>query len=76
VVALGGGRTAPGQSIDPSVGLDRFVPLCAAVRSGEALALVHAATAAAAHEAAQAVAGAYTIGEVAPPAPELLERVA
>jgi thymidine phosphorylase len=76
VVALGGGRTAPGQSIDPSVGLDRFLPLGAAVRSGEALARVHAATATAAHEAAQAVVGAYTIGEVAPRAPELIERVA
>lgn len=76
VVSLGGGRTAPGQSIDPSVGLDRFAALGARVSAGEPLARVHAATAAAAEEAAQAVARAYTIGEVAPPAPVLVERIA
>jgi thymidine phosphorylase len=76
VVALGGGRTAPGQSIDPSVGLDRFAPLGARLRAGETLARVHAATPEAAREAAQSVARAYTIGDVAPPAPVLVERIA
>ncbi len=75
VVALGGGRTAPGQSIDPSVGLDRFAALGASVRAGEPLARVHAATAEGAREAAQTVARAYTIGDVAPPAPALVERI-
>jgi thymidine phosphorylase len=76
VVALGGGRKAPGQSIDPSVGLQGFAPLGAAVRAGEPLVRVHAATDAAAQEAAQAVARAYTIGEQAPVAPVLVERIA
>jgi len=76
VAALGGGRTAPGQAIDHAVGLDRFAPLGARVEAGEPIARVHTATAAAAREAAQAVARAYTIGEVAPPAPVLVERIA
>jgi len=75
VVALGGGRSAPGQVIDASVGLDRFVPLGAAVRAAGPLARVHAASRAAAQAAARTVAQAYTIAEVAPAAPVLVERI-
>lgn len=75
VVALGGGRTVPDQAIDPAVGLDGFAPLGARVRAGEPIARVHAATDAAAKEAARSVARAYTIGDVAPAAPVLVERI-
>ncbi len=42
VVALGGGRTAPTQSVDHSVGFDRILPLGVKVNRGEVLARVHA----------------------------------
>jgi len=76
VVALGGGRSAPGQGIDASVGLDRFAPLGAAVRVAGPLARVHAASREAAQAAAQSVARAYTIGDAAAAAPVLVERIA
>ncbi|MDH5228183.1 MAG: thymidine phosphorylase, partial [Gammaproteobacteria bacterium] len=75
VVALGGGRTAPGQSVDPSVGLDRFLPLGACVRAGDPLARVHAATDDAAQQAVQAVIRAYSLGDAAPTPPPLIERI-
>jgi thymidine phosphorylase len=74
VVALGGGRTAPGQAIDHSVGLDRLAPLGAKLGPKDALARVHAATPAAAEQAAGLVAAAYTIGDAAPTPPELVEH--
>ncbi|MBX3703809.1 MAG: thymidine phosphorylase [Steroidobacteraceae bacterium] len=76
VVALGGGRTSPEQSIDPAVGLDRFLPLGAKVAAGEPLARVHAASDDAAQAASQSVATAYTIGAAAGAAPVLIERIA
>ncbi|HEU0224405.1 MAG TPA: thymidine phosphorylase [Steroidobacteraceae bacterium] len=76
VIALGGGRTAPGQVIDPAVGLDRFAPLGASIAPGEPIARVHAASREAAQTVAQSVAQAYTIGDVAPAAPVLVERIA
>jgi thymidine phosphorylase len=75
VVALGGGRTSPGQAIDPAVGLDRFAELGARVARGEPLARVHAASREAAQAAARTIAQAYTIAEVAPAAPVLIERI-
>jgi thymidine phosphorylase len=42
VVSLGGGRTAPGQQVDHSVGFDRILPLGVQVNSGEVIARVHA----------------------------------
>jgi thymidine phosphorylase len=75
VVALGGGRTTPGQAINPAVGLDRLTPRGAAVRRGRPLARVHAATRDAAEAASRAVARAYHIGVAAPPPPPLVERI-
>lgn len=75
VVALGGGRTSPGQAIDPAVGLDRLVPLGARMRAGEPLARVHAASADAARLATQAVARAFRIGGETQAAPPLIERI-
>jgi len=75
VVALGGGRTSPGQAVDPAVGLDRLSSLAQPVRAGAPLARVHAAHADAAQQAVLAVANAYAIGESPLPRPVLFERV-
>ena len=75
VVVLGGGRTAPGQAIDPAVGLDRLTPRGARVRKGQPLARVHAADQDAAAAASLAVARAFEIGTTAPPPPPLVERI-
>ncbi len=63
VVGLGGGRQRPGAAIDPRVGLDRLLPLGAAVQAGQALARVHAASASAAEDAVRAVSAAFVFGE-------------
>ncbi|MGH8197047.1 MAG: thymidine phosphorylase [Steroidobacteraceae bacterium] len=75
VVALGGGRTAPHQSIDPGVGVDRFAPLGTAVQKGQPIARVHAADAAGGEAAAAAVTRAYSIGDERPEARPLIERI-
>jgi thymidine phosphorylase len=73
VVALGGGRAVPGQSVDPRVGLSQVLPLGALVLAGQPLARVHAADAAAAEAAVTAVQRACEIAESAPtPAPLVL----
>ena len=67
VVTLGGGRTDPGQDIDPRVGLDRLLRRGQSVREGEPLARVHAADEASAREAIALVQSAFDLMEVAPP---------
>mgnify|MGYP000349313473 CR=1 FL=1 len=42
VVGLGGGRTAPAQKVDHTVGFDRILPLGVQVNRGEVIARVHA----------------------------------
>ena len=42
VVGLGGGRTAPTQQVDHTVGFDRILPLGVHVNRGEVIARVHA----------------------------------
>jgi thymidine phosphorylase len=42
VVGLGGGRTAPSQKVDHTVGFDRILPLGVQVNRGEVIARVHA----------------------------------
>lgn len=74
VVTLGGGRTRPDDRVDHSVGLTRLLPVGAEVRSGEALALVHARTDADAEAAASAVRAAYSIGVSKPPAEKTVLR--
>ena len=74
VVALGGGRTRPGDEVDHAVGITRLLPVGAEVRRGEALALVHARSDDHAARAASAVAAAYTIGEAKPPAQKAVVR--
>jgi thymidine phosphorylase len=75
VVLLGGGRTAPEQSIDARVGLDRLLPRGAKVDKGEPLGRIHAASPETAAAAREAVLRAYTIGEKPPSAPALFERI-
>jgi thymidine phosphorylase len=79
VVALGGGRTRPGQTIDPRVGLAAVLPLGGPVGAGQALAEVHAASDADADAAVVAVQAAFTIADAqssAAAAPLIVECVA
>ncbi len=70
IVALGGGRQRADDPVDPRVGLSDVVPPGAAVRAGEPLLVIHAASDAAADAAAAALRAAITIGDAAPaPAP-------
>lgn len=66
VVALGGGRIKPDDSIDHAVGITRLLPVGAEVRAGEALALVHARSGASAEAAAADVRAAYDLGDTRP----------
>jgi thymidine phosphorylase len=66
VVALGGGRRRAGDAIDPRVGFSAVRPLGAALRAGEPLLRVHAASADDALAAARAAAAAITLADTAP----------
>ena len=55
VVNLGGGRSRPGQTVDPRVGLARVLPLHTPVQQGEPVSVVHAASTADAEAAVSAV---------------------
>jgi pyrimidine-nucleoside phosphorylase len=63
VVDLGGGRRQPTDAIDAQVGIVCKHVLGDAVQTGDALAFVHARTAAAAQAAAQRVAAAMPVGD-------------
>lgn len=63
VVGLGGGRTAPKQIVDHSVGFDRILPLGVQVNSGEVIARVHAKDEDSAQLAAQQYSQALTYSE-------------
>jgi thymidine phosphorylase len=75
VVALGGGRTRPQDSIDHRVGFDRLLGLGARVKPGTPLARVHARTEADAEMAADRLAAAYVIGEAGPARPLIPDRL-
>jgi thymidine phosphorylase len=66
VIALGGGRTRPSDSIDPSVGFDALAPIGAAVGPDAPIGRVHARTEAGAEAAADALRAAYAVGAAAP----------
>lgn len=63
VVALGGGRCAPHDTIDPAVGLSQLTFPGEAVGANRPLALVHARDLAQAEQAAAAVQAAYVIAD-------------
>ncbi len=76
VVALGGGRSHADDAIDPSVGLSDVVEVGAAVRAGNPLCMVHAASDAEAEAAMDIVRRAIRIAPgAAEPGPVVLERV-
>jgi thymidine phosphorylase len=68
VVALGGGRTRPGDAVDPRVGMSAVVSRGVHLRAGDALAVVHAADEASADEAVAAVQRAVGLVDLAPDA--------
>ena len=72
VVSLGGGRTAPGQKVDHTVGFDRILPLGVQVNSGEVIARVHARDENSAQLAAQQFNQAITYSEEAPELPPVI----
>ena len=65
-VHLGGGRRAKDDAIDPSVGIVLLKKRGDAVEDGEPLAEIHARDTASAAEAAEAVLGAYALGDDEP----------
>ena len=68
-LALGGGRTRAGQSIDHSVGFSEVAGPGARVSAGRPLALVHACTEADAAEAVAALRSAFDLAVAPPPPP-------
>jgi len=76
VVALGGGRERADDTIDPSVGLANVVDVGRAVRPGDVLCLVHAASETAADAAIVLLRRAIRIGDARPTIPPIiLERI-
>ena len=66
VVALGGGRTRPQDSVDHAVGLTDLLPIGASVSKGEAIAKVHARSKESAAAAALSVTEAYGLAAKRP----------
>ncbi|TFH87670.1 thymidine phosphorylase [Billgrantia azerbaijanica] len=75
VVALGGGRRAPEERIDPAVGLSDIAAIGEAVDGERPLAVVQAASRTAAERAARQVRQAMTVGEDAATPPTLIQDV-
>jgi thymidine phosphorylase len=74
---LGGGRSRPGDRIDPRVGFSHVLPLGTAVRAGQPLARVHAADTPAARQAVDAVIAAFRLVPVGsmPDLPAVIRQV-
>ncbi len=76
VIDLGGSRTRPQDSIDPSVGFTGLVRPGDRLEKGDPIGMVHAADEASAARAESALRGAYRIGMVSPDACEpVVERL-
>jgi thymidine phosphorylase len=75
VVALGGGRRRPTDTIDHAVGFDRLAGLGTKVDAKTPLARLHARDEASAADAQQRLLAAYTLGETAPRHPLIAERI-
>ena len=76
VVALGGGRTTPSDSIDYTVGFDRLVGLGAPVDASMPIARLHARDEASAADAEARLKSAYRLGDSAPAFPLIAEAIA
>ncbi len=76
VVELGGGRRKASDSINPSVGFSQFAQIGQAVQPGEPLAIIHAADAASADRAQQALLALIQISDTTPAlSPVLVRRI-
>jgi len=75
VVALGGGRTMPTDSIDHRVGFDRLLGLGAKVDAGTPIARIHAADEASAADAEARLRAAYVLGGNLPSNPLIAGRI-
>ena len=75
VVALGGGRRQPTDSIDHAVGFDRLAGLGTLVAPGAPLARVHARDEATLRDATARLLAAYSLGTAAPDNPLIAERI-
>jgi thymidine phosphorylase len=74
VVHLGGGRLREGDRVNPSVGLSDLAGIGEETGAGVPIAMVHAATEAAAEAAVKAVQAAYVIGPEMPEEPALIQK--
>jgi thymidine phosphorylase len=75
VVALGGGRRQPSDTIDHAVGFDRLLGLGAKIDVGTPLARIHARDEATLQDATARLLSAYRLGTAAPPHPLISERI-
>ena len=75
VVALGGGRRLPTDSIDHAVGFDRLAGLATEVHGPTAIARMHCRDESAAREAEKRLVAAYTVGQTAPAHPLVPDRL-
>jgi thymidine phosphorylase len=77
VTGLGGNRRREDDVIDPAVGLTEIAPVGAQVGPDRPLAVIHAASEAAADEAVAALRAAVAVGDEPPPArPVIAGRIA
>ncbi len=76
VVALGGGRTMPSDSIDHTVGFDRLARLGAVLDARTPIARIHAHDSASAADAEQRLQAAYRLGGAAPAHRLIVEAIA
>ncbi|WP_416358260.1 thymidine phosphorylase [Aureimonas phyllosphaerae] len=74
VVELGGGRTRPGDPVDPSVGLAALAPLGTTLVHGDPLCVVHARDEASADRAAARVEAAVSLAETGASSAAVIER--
>jgi len=72
VVGLGGGRTAPTQLVDHTVGFDRILPLGVQVNRGEVIARVHAKDEDSANRAIEQFNNALSYSEESPELPPVI----
>ena len=76
VVALGGGRTMPTDSIDHTVGFDRLLGLGRKVDARTPIARIHARDEASAADAEARLKSAYRLGDSAPAFPLIADQIA
>jgi len=72
VVGLGGGRTAPTQLVDHTVGFDRILPLGVQVNRGEVIARVHAKDEDSANRAVEQFNNSLSYSEESPELPPVI----